>query len=63
MPLWIARDPDGLLRVCNSKMKFNSRSQKWEHPVFSFGTLAISYDIPEVTFENSPLQVNLVLPK
>ena len=63
MSLWIARDPDGLLRVCNSKMKFNVRSQKWEHPVFPFGTLAISCDVPGVTFDNSPLQVNIVLPE
>ena len=61
MKLWIARDPDGRLKVCNWEMNFNKKTQRWEHPMYPFGTYTLKDDIPEVTFENSPQEVELKL--
>ena len=61
MKIWIARDPDGRLKVCNWEMNFNKKTQRWEHPKYQFGTYTLNDDIHEVTFENSPVQVELVI--
>lgn len=58
MKIWIARDPDGRLKICYWEMNFNKETEKWEHP---FGTHTLKDDIPEVTFENSPQEVELVI--
>lgn len=59
MKLWIARDGDGILRLYDNEPKVDKRKQK----ITSIGGY---YDIninlfPEVTFENSPKQVEIKL--
>lgn len=61
MKLWIARDIDGILRIYDNKPKVDKRKQE----IISIGGY---YDIninlfSEVTFENSPQQVELKLVK
>lgn len=63
MKMWIARDPDGRLKICNWKITFNEETQRWEYPMYPFGTYTLENDIPEVIFENSPMEVELVIKK
>ena len=59
MKLWIARDRSGILRIYYNKPKVNRKTQEitsngeyYEISINSF---------PEVTFENSPQEVELKL--
>ena len=59
MKLWIARDRSGILRIYYNQPKVNKRTQE----IISNGEY---YEIsinsfPEVTFENSPQQIELRL--
>lgn len=61
MKLWVARDRSGILRIYYNHPKVNRRTQK----IISNGEY---YEIsinsfPEVTFENSPQEVELKLVK
>lgn len=61
--MWIARDPDGRLKVCNHKMVFNEFYKRWENPYEPLGTTysILRENFPEVTFENSPKLVEIVI--
>lgn len=65
MILWIARDKDGKLRLFNSKpQKHESKAHNhyWIETVG--GSFIIDSDsFPEVTFKNSPKQVEVTLKK
>ena len=58
MKLWIARDKDGMLCVFESKPYLN-KSKNWD---YDYNYLVIDESqFPEVTFENSPQEVELKL--
>ena len=60
MKLWIARDKDGLIYLFTSEPEYNIIYDRWE----SYDSEQIELGIlcfPEVTFENSPQEVELKL--
>lgn len=62
MKLWIARDESGYLYLHEEKpkMQYNFQLREW----CSNETMELNPDFfPEVTFENSPMEVELVLKK
>jgi hypothetical protein len=60
MKLWIARSLDNSILLCNEKMSFDKQFKEWGSYYGSFLRLPEEY-FPEVTFENSPQQVELKL--
>lgn len=62
MKLWIARSLDGSILLCNEKMSFNKQFKEWGSYCGSFLRLPKEM-FPEVTFENSPQEVELKLVK
>lgn len=57
--LWIARDKNGFLRLFGEEPYMNKKGDEWE-PIIGSIWLNDS-DFPEVTFNNSPQQVELKL--
>lgn len=62
MKLWIARSLDNSILLCTEKMSFDKQFKEWGSYYGSFLRLPEEY-FPEVTFENSPQQVELKLIK
>ena len=69
MKLWIARDKDNSLSLCTHKQVYDEFIDSWEEPKEFFDDRYAFYAyipnnlFPEVTFENSPQQVELVIKK
>ena len=69
MTLWIARDPNNSLSISNYKLIYREFVQRWIPPKEYYNdntSFHIYIDIklfPEVTFENSPQEVELKLVK
>ena len=69
MKLWIARDKDGYLSISNYKLIYTGFPQSWAPPKeyysddTSFHVYIDAKLFPEVTFENSPQEVELVIKK
>lgn len=61
MKMWIAREPSGLLVLSEHKMVW--AKDHWYAPADSMLDLNDSSQYPEVTFENSPKEVELKLIK
>lgn len=67
MELWIARDKDNSLSMCTYKHEFVKLFNSWEPPKEyydddnSFHVYINDKLFPEVTFENSPMKVELKL--
>ena len=59
MKLWIARDKDGLT-LFKDKPEYNKVTNIFRGHVFSY---IFDDSFPEVTFENSPQEVELVIKK
>lgn len=57
--LWIARDKNGFLRLFGEEPYKNKKRDEWE-PIIGSIWLNDS-DFPEVTWENSPIEVELKL--
>jgi hypothetical protein len=62
MKLWIARNLDGSVYLCTEKMTFSKQFQEWGCYYGSFLRLS-KENFPELTFENSPREVELKLVK
>ena len=62
MKLWVARSLDNSILLCTEKMSFDKQFKEWGRYYGSFLRLPKEY-FPEVTFENSPQQVELKLVK
>lgn len=60
MKLWIARSLDNSILLCTEKMSFNKQFKEWGSYYGSFLRLPKEC-FPEVTFENSPQEVELKL--
>ena len=58
MKMWIARSRRGSLSLFTKK-PFKDHFGRW----FGEGDSVCKFDFPEVTFENSPMEVELVLKK
>lgn len=59
MKLWIARDKDGLLRLFGQEPYYVNDKIGWE-PIL--GSIWLNEDVfPEITFDNSPQEVELKL--
>ena len=59
--MWIARDSDGLWLF-----KDKPKQEVWEHEVFWYGVCIGQIDselLPDVTFDTSPVEVELKLKK
>ena len=67
MELWIARDKDNSLSLCNHKLEYDDFLDSWEQPIecindaYGFRVCIPEDLFPEVTFENSPMKVELKL--
>lgn len=67
MKLWIARDKDNSLSISNYKLVYAGIIQGWTLPKEyyddgnSFHVYIDDKSFPEVTFENSPMEVELKL--
>ena len=60
MKMWIAREKDGLLVISETKPQYIGY---WYAPADAILDLCNSNAFPEVTLENSPMEVELVLKK
>ena len=60
MKMWIARDPDRALCLHLEKPYYADNIEAW---VSNKWMLIPRNEYPEVTFENSPMEVELVLKK
>ena len=61
MKMWIARDPSGQLVLSENEMIWCGFY--WSSPADDILDLNDPGEFPEVTFENSPMEVELVLKK
>ena len=63
MKLWIARNPDGSLWLHEEKpsLVFDDELRRWYYESGSFLDFYDESLFPEVTFENSPQEVELKL--
>ena len=61
MKMWIAREPSGLLVLSEHKMIWCT--DHWYAPADDILDLHDKNQYPEVTFENSPMEVELVIKK
>ena len=59
MKMWIAREPSGLLVLSEHKMSWCG--DYWYAPADNMLDLNDINQFPEVTFENSPMEVELKL--
>ena len=62
MKLWIARSLDNSILLITEKMSFNKQFKEWSSYYGSFLRLSEEY-FQEVTFENSPQEIELKLVK
>lgn len=62
MKMWIARMKRGPLYLFRTKPTYDERFDFWSDSNVIDDMLQV-YDSPEVTFENSPMEVELVLKK
>lgn len=62
MKLWIARDLSEELILYKEKPSYNNKIKMWMYSGLPVGKLT-GYSFPEVTFENSPKEVELKLIK
>ena len=60
MKMWVAREKYGLLVISETKPKYVGY---WYTPADAILDLRNSNAFPEVTFDNSPMEVELVLKK
>ena len=61
MKLWTARSLDNSVLLCTEKMSFDNQFKEWGSYYGSFLRLPEEW-FPELTFENSPQEVELSLP-
>lgn len=62
MKFWIARNKSKTLKLFTIEPEYNSISDEWKG--YDFEEIELSVlNFPEVTFENSPMQVELKLIK
>lgn len=61
MKMYIARDKDGKLHIFATKPEYNEKSEKWHPTPYSLEYMRVEGDYPEVTFGNSPMEVELKL--
>ena len=61
MKMYIARDKDGKLHVFATKPEYNEKFGMWLPTPYSLEYIRVEGDYPEVTFENSPMEVELKL--
>ena len=61
MKLWIARDEDEELSLVNEKPSLSASKRRWVTSGIADCILLDSDMFPEVTFENSPQEVELKL--
>ena len=61
MELWAARSLDNSVLLCTEKMSFDKQFKEWGSYYGSFLRLPEEC-FPELTFENSPQEVELSLP-
>lgn len=60
--VWIARDKDGSLYAYNCKPVFYAEIESFAPVPYSGGCIVLKNDsYPEVTFENSPLPLEVML--
>ena len=62
MKLWIARDLDGSLALYEIEPKYEEKYDTWLTPC-GLPFYISEHLFPEVTFENSPMEVELVIKK
>ena len=62
MKLWISRNKDNTVVIFQSKPILNN-NQEWDEILNEYFMLIPEYLFPEVTFENSPQEVELKLVK
>ena len=62
MKLWIARTKRGLVHLFRFKPRYMAEFDIWTDESFNDDMMHI-YNFPEVTFENSPQEVELVIKK
>ena len=60
MKLWIARDLSGVLILYKERPSYNNKLKMWVGGGLPVGELRGNY-FPEITFENSPQEVELKL--
>lgn len=60
MKLWAARSLDNSVLLCTEKMFFDKQFKEWGSYYGSFLRLPEN-EFPEITFENSPQEVELTL--
>ena len=64
MKMWIARDEDGLLNLFLKEKPYHKVYERIIVWTNEWGDVGLENDLfPEVTFENSPMEVELVLKK
>ena len=63
MKLWIAREGWGGLYVFGVKPFYDEDYDKWESPISRLSFQVNDEEFPEITFENSPQEVELKLVK
>lgn len=61
MKLWIAREEWGGLYVFGIRPFYSEDYDKWESPISGLSFQVNDESFPEVTFENSPREVELKL--
>lgn len=60
MKFWIARDKSKVIKLFTIKPEYNSILDEWKG--YDFEEIEMrKFDFPEVTFENSPQQVEIKL--
>lgn len=60
MKMWISRNKTGIVHLFLNRPKLKSNGAEWYDPN-EFDLLLHDTDFPEVTFENSPQEVELKL--
>lgn len=61
MKLWIARDKNRTLTLFQEKPELSKYDPIWRDPYNRGHMIIDQYLFPEVTFENSPQQIQMVL--
>lgn len=63
MKLWAARDKNGDISVYREEPRLDKLGDFFTGKMFRFGMKLSNDSFPEITFENSPQQVELTLVK
>ena len=61
MKMWIARDKDGKLHIFATMPEYNEKFGMWLPNPYSLEYIRVEGDYPEVTFENSPKMIEMVI--